>query len=459
MAKKNERRIFERMVEDMCALEQDSRLLDDCMTLSEEAIRRVPLRCRIIALGFVKGFTLEQLNEKLVQQGCPKLYIRNFWEATLVYAFRKGLSYEAWKELHGRCSEIFETMEKPEWFTGKRITYGELERYVMENSDTAGDERLTHYITRGVRGELMTKHITTMVGRKLLSVEDEDGLIAFLAENAEAFSPMREKARYYLCKYLYYYLNRRIESYFAACRKGRGIDEALCDLLALKVVTVLRRHQRMSESDKRAEIEKSAISCGELFDEFNYFYFNYVSSDWVEILMECYGSAEEIPAAQKKRIADVLRKGHPAAKLISDAAVISRRISEMEAEEDEAPVKSRAGELALYKYIQGTLDIDRTTLICFLLFLASDAIMPETHRLNQDRLQDILISCGYTPLDTEDDFDWFVVEFLESRHPQDFLMEVMLDYAKRSENSFLYRLYGHSVSYGEELVRVMVNKA
>ena len=76
-----------------------------------------------------------------------------------------------------------------------------------------------------------------------------------------------------------------------------------------------------------------------------------------------------------------------------------------------------------------------------------------------ERLQEILIRCGYTPLDTEDDFDWFVAEFLESRHPKDFLMDVMLDYAKRSENSFLYRLYGRSVSYGDELVRVMVKKA
>lgn len=458
MAKKNERLVFERMVADMCALEQDSRLLDDCMSLSEEAIRRVPLRCRIIAMGFVKGFTLEQLNEKLIQQGCPKLYIRNFWEATLVYAFRHGLSYAAWKALHAQCSEILEGIERPDWFTGKRITYGELERYVRENSDTAGDERMTHYITKGVRGELMTQRITELVSRKMLSVGDEAGLIAFLSDNAEAFSPMREKARYYLCKYLYYYLNRRIETYFAACEKKRGVDEALSDLLALKVVTTLRRHQRMSESDKREEIARSAISCGELFDEFNYFYFGYVSCDWVEILMECYETVKEIPAAQKKRLADVLRKGKPALRLMSDEAVISKRMNDVE-EDGDAPVKSRAGELALYKYIQGTLDIDRTTLICFLLFFASDAIMPEAHRLSVERMEEILIRCGYTPLDTENDFDWFVVEFLESKHPKEFLMDVMLDYAKRSENSFLYHLYGRSVSYGEELARVMVNKA
>ena len=456
---RNERLVFERMVEDMCALEQDSRLLDECMDLSEEAIRRVPLRCRIIALGFVKGFTLEELNEKLAQQGCPKLYIRNFWEATLVYAFRNGLAYEAWKALHEQCSAIYQGMEKPDWFTGKRITYGELERYVRENSDTAGDERMTHYITKGIRGEMMTQRVTELVSSRMLSVGNEAELVEFLVQNAEAFSPMREKARYYLCKYLYYYLNRRIESYFDACEKKRGVDEALSELLVLKVVTALRRHQRMNEADKRAQIAGSPISCGELFDEFNYFYFGYVSSDWVEILMECYGTVEEIPAAQKKRLAQVLRKGKPALHLLSDEAVIRKRMNEMEDDAEDAPGKSRAGELALYKYIQGTLDIDRTTLICFLLFFSSDAQMPDAHRMTVERLQEILIRCGYTPLDTEDDFDWFVAEFLESRHPKDFLMDVMLDYAKRSENSFLYRLYGRSVSYGDELVRVMVKKA
>ena len=175
--------------------------------------------------------------------------------------------------------------------------------------------------------------------------------------------------------------------------------------------------------------------------------------------MECYGTVEEIPAAQKKRLAQVLRKGKPALHLLSDEAVIRKRMNELEDDEQEAPAKSRAGELALYKYIQGTLDIDRTTLICFLLFFSSDAQMPEAHRMTVDRLQDILIRCGYTPLDTEDDFDWFAAEFLESRRPRDFLMDVMLDYAKRSENSFLYHLYGRSVSYGDELVRVMVKKA
>ena len=222
---KDVRLIFERMVEDMSALEQSSSLLDACMSLSEEAIRRVPLRCRIIALGFVKGFTLDELNEKLAQQGCPKLYVRNFWEATLVFAFKNGLSYADWKALHQQCSEIFEGLERPNWFGSSRITYRELERYVKENSAKEGDERMTQYITSGMRGELVTRRVTALVSRSLIEVKDADGLMAFLADNAEVFTPMREKTRYYFCKYLYYYLNRRIESYFEACRTGNGVDE------------------------------------------------------------------------------------------------------------------------------------------------------------------------------------------------------------------------------------------
>ena len=44
---------------------------------------------------------------------------------------------------------------------------------------------------------------------------------------------------------------------------------------------------------------------------------------------------------------------------------------------------------------------------------------------------------------------------MESRHPMDFLSEVMIDYAKHHENSFLYHVYGHAVQYEEELIRVL----
>lgn len=451
---KDTNKIFERMVDDMCTLSAGGQLLDDCMSLSPEAIRYVPLRCRIIALGFVRHYTLDELNEKLKQQGCPGLYTRNFWEASLAFAFRNGYSFDQWKDLQQKCAGIYAARDAAEWFQDKKITYGELERYVLGNSENQGDLLATEMYTRRLDQQLSA------------AGDSVDQLQSVLLENIHAFSTMREKTRYYFCKYMYYYLNRRIENYFAACRRNRGVDEALSDLLSLKVVTVLRRNKRMPEEEKRQKIYQSAISCGEIFDEFNYFYFGYVSVDWVEMLMECYQSVDEIPAAQKKSLAAVLRKGRPEMKLWSDARVIQTRLREMESAEDDAYAlegsrgygKNRAGEHALHKYMQGTLDIDRTALICFLLFFASDASMPDAHRLTVPRLQAILSRCGYAALDIENDFDWFVAEFLESRRPREFLMDVMLGYARQSENSFLYHLYGNSVHYEDELLRVMVAK-
>jgi len=118
--------------------------------------------------------------------------------------------------------------------------------------------------------------------------------------------------------------------------------------------------------------------------------------------------------------------------------------------------KNRMGELMVYKYICGVLDIDRTVLISFLLFLSSNAELPSQYRLSQERLDEILDNCGYSRLDTEDDFDWFVTELLENPHPMDFLTEVMVEFAKHEKNSFLYHVYGNSVHYEEELVRTLL---
>ncbi len=444
--------VFEKMVDDMCALSAKGELLDSCMELNEEAMRHIPLRYRIIAMGFVKRFTLEELNAKLAQYGCLRLYLRNFWEATLIFAFQNGYSYQEWKAVQAQCMDIYASLEGSAWFRDKKISFGELERYVTQNSASAGDalatQQRTQYLERELRG----------------AANSVEALRGFLVENLQAFSFVREKTRYYFCKYLYYYLSAQIERYFEAVRTRRGVDAALSALLPLKVVTLLRRNQRMPEEEKRARIRESALSCGEIFDEFSYFYFDYVSLDWVEILMECYQSVDDIPEAQKSRIAEALRRGKPELKKLSDADVISRQMLEIEASEDLAYARdgsrgygrNRSGEQAVYRYIQGTLDIDRTALICFLLFFGSGARLQESQRLDRRRMDEILLSSGYAILDLESDFDWFVVEFLESKRPLEFLSSVMNDYARRNENSFLYHLYNNSIRYEDELLRIMI---
>ena len=450
---KNAEKIFNRMIEDMCNIAPEDDILDVCMSLNAEAMRNIPLRYRIIALGFVNHMSLDALNEKLRQNGCPQLYSRSFWEATMIFAFMNGYSYPEWRAIRLQCADIYDSMEASAWFRECKITYAELERYVRDNSALQGDMMATEMRTRFLENALW------YVG----GVED---LRAFLTANLRSFSAVREKTRYYFCKYLYYWLNRRIDNYFVACARGRGVDEALSELLCLKVVTALRRNLTMPEDKKRTLIHESAISCGEIFDAFNYFYFGYVSVDWVEVLLECYENVESIPASHKSSLASIFRKGRPEWKDRTDDEVIALKMAEAEALENAAYArdgargygKKRDGENALYKYIQGSRDIDRTMLVCFLLFFASDGEMPPEHRLSVGRLQDILAQCGYETLDVENDFDWFVMEFLESRHPMDLLMDVVLGYAKQHENSFLYHVYGRAVLHEDELARVMLGK-
>lgn len=445
---------YERMVSDMCFVANDD-LIDPEDVMNEKKFQYLPLRARLIALGFVKHFTLDELNEKLEAYGCPRLYLRSFWEATLIFAIRGGLSYAEWKQMRAQCADIYATVENSSWFRDKRITYGELENYVLQNSDTEGDIIVT---------ARQTQKLENAFERMPGTVE---ALRTFLVDNVCSFSAVREKSRYYFCKYLYYYLNARIEAYFDAVRRGSGVDEALSALMPLKVVTLLRRNQRLPEEEKRRYIQESALSCGEIFDEFNYFYFDYVSVDWVECLMECYRSVSEIPQKQRKSIANVFRRGRPELKQLSDEAVIDRCAQEMEAREDAAFSsegnrgygRNRSGEHAVHKYIQGTLDIDRTALICFLLFFGANTRLPEKQRLIPGRLREILIRCGYAPLDEADPFDRFVAGFLKESRPQLYLTEVMDEYAHREENSFLYHLYNNSVSYEADLLRVLSKSA
>ena len=454
---KDKHKIFEQMMQGILSGTLGSRALEDCMSFQPEVIKNISVRYRVIALGFVKKLSLEELNEKLEEQGCPRLYSRNFWEATLIYAFLKGLSWQEWKQVLEECGDLYPAGRGGGYFQEKKITYGELERYVTENSRQEGDHMGTVMVTRQMDAGLA----------EAASVAD---LKRFLAANLQSFSGVREKSRYYFCKYLYYYLNRRIENYFSACRRGLGVEQALSELLALKVVTTLRRKKTMPEPEKRALIRGSAISCGEIFDEFNYFYFDYVSIDWVEILMEYYGEPEEVPPARQKRLAEAFRKGRPEWKKLEDPEVIRAKMRELEEKEEQLQEvyardsktkgygKNRSGELAVYKYIQGALDLERTTLICFLLFFASDGEMPKEHRLSAERLNRILLQSGFAALQQDSEFDGFVEEFLLSPYPKDLLMEEVVSYAKQQENSFLYHIYGNSVNYEEEILKIMLGE-
>ena len=104
------------------------------------------------------------------------------------------------------------------------------------------------------------------------------------------------------------------------------------------------------------------------------------------------------------------------------------------------------GENTVRKYLKGALDLDRTTFICFLIFFGSDLVKPARLFIDRERLNQVLVESGFRQLDQYDDFDYFVINYLNADDPTDYLMEEVTRYAFSEENFYLYKLYQASRS-------------
>ena len=372
------------------------------MKFEPQRMQKIPLRYRLIALGFMKKENLEQVNDRLLNQGCMPLYARSYLEASLIYAFSHGLSYEKWQELLMVCEKIqSKGKEQGEFFQGTTISYAELKKYVLGNSDCEQEQLYTRELT-----QLLEEQISQMS-------DDEQAFQKYFEDNRNCFSGVREKTRYYFCKYLYYYLTEKMEDFvsLAERRVPRGDDFDL--LKGLKGITPLKRKQKSPE-ETRKWLEGCDVSCGEVFEEFNHFYFDYISNDWVEILSECLVDVSELTRHKQQLI-------------------------EQREEQDEKK-KNRLGETMIRRFIKGNLDIDRSTLISMLLFF-SDAFKDETRGIDRQRLDLILDKCGFSMLRAKDDFDSFVIGYMQAEEREEYLMNEATKQALNGENFYLYHVY------------------
>ena len=117
--------------------------------------------------------------------------------------------------------------------------------------------------------------------------------------------------------------------------------------------------------------------------------------------------------------------------------------------------RNRSGENTVRKYIKGALDLDRTTFICFLLFFGKSTRLCDSLRVTKERLDAILLECGFSKLMAEHDFDGFILRYLDSRDPADLLMEEVTRYARQEENFFFYNMYKDSKNYQQEYRKIM----
>ncbi len=445
--------LFEKIIEHLLEDNSASTLLERCINPGFKDINKIPLRYRLIAFGFMEHLTLGQLGRKLDEFGCARLYARNFWEATLIYAFYNGLSYEDWKKLESRCTDLREQIaEQDTDLSDKKITMRDLRDYIDENSEVRDGRRFTRHMTRMMQETI--RH------------SNEADFREWIEKNLSSFSSVREKTRYYFCKYLLYYLEDIIEQYIRAEKTGRGQEEAQDRVSVFKIKSQLKRG-RFSEQQLREMFEDAAISPGEIFEAFNYFYFGYVSLDWMQVQFEYYGNPESIPAGMRKKFASSARKYDHSLRHKTDDEIIAwaaETIEKSEKELDEAYSmdnprrgyqKDRSGESAVRNYIKGVLDLDRTTLICFLIFFGSNCKLSSDQAITRDRLNAILRECGYTALDPDDEFDDFVIRFLESDDPMMTLMDEVNKFALAEKNFHLYRLYRLSKSADQTWYQLM----
>ena len=444
--------IFEKIIQDFGNNDQGSALLDELMQFNVDTTKNIPLRYRILALGFIKRMTHEEVNEKLLQVGCPQLYARSFWEASLIYAYTNQLTFQEWKHLEENCAEAYERISSS-FFQDNSIKIKDLENYLHNNSV---DEESSY----------ATMHLTKSLENSISHIKDDEEFFRYITSNINMFSMVREKTRFYFCKYLYLYLIGAIDRFVKKTGDDFGTEEDMEDILVIKGITKLKRKKYTAE-EKKEFLLKQAISPKEIFDAFNYFFFEYVSQDWLEVLLDYYGNIENLPLTQKTQLAQALRHYDSSFLEKTDEEVIEAQLKKMDEEEKELDniysldgtnrgyQRNRGGENTIRKMIKGNVDIDRTSLICFLIFFGRNTDLSERNQINVKRMSVILHECGYNKLNDKDEFDKFIIDYLESEEPDEFLMEEVTRYAIQEQNFFLYQIHRGAVSYDAEFKKII----
>ena len=148
--------------------------------LAGEGEYPLPGRLAVLAEGFAQEMDLEQVNERLKEEGFESLYARSLYEAGLIYAFSHGLSYEEWKKLYHDYMERYRGKIDPskQIFPGGKITLKQLEAYVRDNSSSDG---------------LETEMLTLFMETGIVESKNDEDFYRFMDQNVENFSAVREK--------------------------------------------------------------------------------------------------------------------------------------------------------------------------------------------------------------------------------------------------------------------------
>lgn len=467
------------------------------MESEKRTVKNIPKRIEILKKAFEEGWNVEQVNSRLENSFCEKLYVRNRYEAGLIYAFQNGLDYETWKDLYRQYSEQEEQYDSGIW-SGRKINLKYIKEYIDKNSQN-------ELMITGIQTVQMEKEL-----KQLKAANGNMEFSQFMQKNENKFSVVREKARYYFCKYLYFYIEERCRNYYKECeKKERAFKEkkgelllkqcrreeqlAVAELDILKNVTELKKeaeklNSEMGISQRKEYLENAGISYRTLFDRFNYFYFGFITLERTEYLYETYwelfrelegeGWKKKGSAIQTKWEDEMLEiarfSGIYKGKLTPQKKErIFVRLTELKACFDEKEGKldqeyrldspkpgsqrGRGGETYFRDFITGKRDINRDTLIIFLLFVDGTTKLCPEKRITKSRLNKILNNCGFAQINSvERKFDGFIYEYLNraDRHKRiDLLYEAAQEAVERGEDICFRKMYLQGRSKQNELLQ------
>ena len=499
-----------------------------------KSAKDTPLRIKILERAFGEGWNLEQVNSELEKHFCERLYARNRYEAGLIYAFQNGLTYEEWKELYQKYIDqerkqengkvrIQESQACRQQINDQRILEGEKRRTTSYASGIWRGRDITFktikdYVRKNSQNEVLeTGMWTFLVEEELKKVEvteDNAGFGNFMEKNEAEFSAVREKARYYFCKYLSFYIEERCQKYYEKCEKkreaARGKKEkqelekcrreeqlALAELDILKKLTKLKEDSQnlrseLTHIDRIKYLEQSRLSCRKLFDNFNYFYFGFITLERAEYLYESYGELFKKLETNKEeqnfqvwekweeeilRVAQLLgiykgnltprKKEKVFSRLLEIKECLELKEEQLDAEYHLKPKnrqsqKGRSGETYFRDFITGKRDVNRDTLITFLLFVDGTTKLAPEQRITLLRLNRILVNCGFAQLVPEErTFDDFISAYLRKNNRQeevDLLYEAVQEAVERGEDFCLWKIYLYGKSQQKELLKYLFKR-
>lgn len=481
--------------------------MDNRTDWSVEFIENESRRMEIIRKGFAEHLTSRSVNKLLLENYCEALYARNIYEAALIYCFDHGNTYAEWREMVTQCDQVYHPDPDK---SGTVILLSKLRDYVEKESTQEGNGLNTAFITRKMQSELEeTASEESFMDFLLKNIEN------FSAVREKARYYFSKYTLLYIDEKIENYLSACEKVDILRSRKAGMLSEeekypekaAVEELSFLKPLKPLQRSADTAKFDtknylpmeeKKKLLGEMSLTSGGIFDAMNQYYFGYISMDWLELCLEMYPEIEGWPTETKRKIAQALGLLKPDTteeeeKQILDSLEdrILEKEEELELQRDRAyarkkePATTPAGEdsaspitasekqaenllnsetqekkatLAFRDFLLGRKDINRRTLLLYLLFIQARTSLSEENKITVPRLNKILLNCGFSQLQPNREFDRFVMGFLKAEDPIGYFQLFVEDRLKNQKESVLYGIYENSYSHQKELVRDMLRK-